>query len=105
MSNCYRYFYIDNCKRTNFVKFFLNILNLAIITGLKALIGKFDMELELREREKEYISSRDQGDPNFYLTVFTPCVICKSYLVMIIMIEKSKMILTVFKILIKIFSS
>ena len=67
------------------------------------------MELELREREKEYISSRDQGDPNFYLTVFTPCVICKSYLVMIIMIEKSKkkykpvLILTVSKILIKSF--
>jgi len=52
---------------------------LAIITGVKALFGMFDRDLEIREREREYISSRDQADPDYYLTVFTPCVICKCF--------------------------
>jgi hypothetical protein len=53
------------------------ILITAIITGLKALLGRFDRELTKREKEKEYISTRDQGDPNYYFSVFTPCFICK----------------------------
>ena len=49
----------------------------AIITGLKALLGRFDRELIKREKEAQYLSERDQGDPNYFLSVFLPCLICK----------------------------
>ena len=53
------------------------ILITAIITGLKSLLGRFDRELTKRETDKAYISARDKGDPNYYLSVFTPIALLK----------------------------
>ena len=49
----------------------------AILTGLKALLGRFDMELIERENAKLYQSEKTKGDPNYVVSALIPSLIGK----------------------------
>ena len=49
----------------------------AILTGLKALLGRFDLELIERENAKLYQSEKTKGDPNYVVSALIPSLIGK----------------------------
>ena len=55
----------------------IHFILLAIKTALSQFLTRSDKDLIDRKTRELYLSERNQGDHNLYLTILLPCFVCK----------------------------